>query len=309
MGSTADEPPLDSQISGSELWAWRQQARQQAIAADLDPAEVDWLLKALADVDALSLRLGDLRTQAAVATRVSLDELQRRWRQRLQQRRPLQHLAGQVCWRDLTLQVSEAVLIPRPETELIVDIALEWLQRQSQSAALERGHWLDLGTGSGAIALALAKGLPHAHLHAVDLSSAALAIARENARLNALIERVQFYQGSWFEPLIELRGKVAAMVSNPPYIPTTTIATLAPEVAQHEPRLALDGGPEGLAAIESLMDAAPDYLASGGLWLVEMMAGQGACVAARLQTHGDYRSVQIIHDLAGRDRFALAVRL
>ncbi|MBD0269623.1 MAG: protein-(glutamine-N5) methyltransferase, release factor-specific, partial [Cyanobacteria bacterium Co-bin8] len=111
-----------------------------------------------------------------------------------------------------------------------------------------------------------------------------------------------------FAPLAEIKGQVAALVSNPPYIPTATVQTLEPEVVNHEPTLALDGGPDGLDAIRQLAAAAPDYLCSGGLWLAEMMAGQAPTVSALLEQQEAYTEVQIHADLTGIERFALAFR-
>jgi release factor glutamine methyltransferase len=168
---------------------------------------------------------------------------------------------------------------------------------------------VDLGTGSGAIAIGLASELTNATVYAVDCSWEALAVARQNAENLGFGSRVNFYQGLWWEPLEFLKGKVSGMVSNPPYIPSSTVLTLQPEVLKHEPHLALDGGFDGLDCIRHLVETAPDYLESGGVWLVEMMAGQAEQVAQMLQSQGSYGEVQIFSDLAGIDRFALAYRL
>jgi release factor glutamine methyltransferase len=168
---------------------------------------------------------------------------------------------------------------------------------------------VDLGTGSGAIAIGLASELTNATIHAVDFSSEALAVARQNAENLGFAQKVNFYQGSWWEPLGFLKGRVTGMVSNPPYIPSSTVLTLQPEVLKHEPHLALDGGFDGLECIRHLVETAPDYLESGGVWLVEMMAGQAEAVADMLESHGSYCDVQIFADLAGVDRFALAYRV
>ncbi|HEY9738624.1 MAG TPA: HemK/PrmC family methyltransferase, partial [Trichocoleus sp.] len=189
------------EVSGLALWQWWQTARQQAQTAGIDPAEADWVLYALSNVDGLTLKLGRLREQPKVAARVSLAELTELWRRRVEERVPVQYLVGSTRWRNLTIRVSPAVLIPRPETELIVDLALEAAGRSSVAEQLQQGIWVDLGTGSGAIALGLAQAFPKAKIYAVDISEAALAIARENAALNGLAERIEFRCGSWFEPL------------------------------------------------------------------------------------------------------------
>lgn len=296
---------MATQVPGSALAAWRTQARHQAEAAGVDPAEVDWLLRALSPLDGLTLKLGRLGELPAIPLGLSLAELDHRWQQRLQQRVPVQYLAGQTPWRDLTLQVSPAVLIPRPETELIIDLAVAASQ---QVPILQGGLWADLGTGSGAIALGLAQALPAATILAVDHSAAALAVAQANAEAAGLVHRIHFYQGSWFTPLAPYRGQIGALVANPPYIPTGLLATLAPEVIDHEPRSALDGGTDGLDSIRTLVAEAADYLQPGGLWLVEMMPGQGPAVTALLAANGAYRDSQVHRDLAGCDRFTQAWR-
>ena len=144
---------------------------------------------------------------------------------------------------------------------------------------------------------------------AVDTSLEAVAIAQENATKDGLTERIQFDHGSWWTPLTHLKGKIQGMVSNPPYIPTEMIPELQPEVALHEPHLALDGGKDGLAAIRYLVESSPDYLVSGGLWLVEMMAGQAQSVSQLLENQGQYHNLKILKDLAGIERFALAYRI
>lgn len=301
--------PTDS-IAGADLWAWRQAARAQAEAADIDPQEVDWLLQQVCQVDALALKLGTLAQQPQVLCQLSLAALEQGWQRRRQDRVPVQHLAGQTPWRDLTLRVSPAVLIPRPETELIIEAVVEWVDRSPQADQLRQGIWADLGTGSGTIALALAQAFPNALVVATDVSAAALKVAQANAVLNGLGDRILFRQGSWFEPLTRLgiAGQVAGMVSNPPYIPTDEIPALQPEVARHEPTLALDGGQDGLACLRHLVTAAPALLMAGGVWAVELMQGQAPAVAALLATQGHYRNIFTRRDLAGIERFVLAER-
>jgi release factor glutamine methyltransferase len=291
----------------------------------------------LTGLDRLALRLESFKDLPKIELKLSLSELAELWRGRLQERMPVQYLIGTVHWRHFTLKVTPAVLIPRPETELLIDLAVEAVNSRLEaentnqkstppSPSLPRGgedlncsklrggefsksNWVDLGTGSGAIAIGLALELTNATIHAVDFSSAALAVAQQNADNLGFTERVNFYQGSWWEPLAFLKGHVSGMVSNPPYIPSSTVLTLQPEVLNHEPHLALDGGFDGLECIRHLVKTAPDYLESGGVWLVEMMAGQAEAVADMLESHGSYCDVQIFADLAGVDRFALAYRL
>ena len=293
-------------VSGLELWQWVNQAKIEAIASDIPQAELDWLLQELAGLDKLALRLESFKDLPKIELKLPLSELAQLWERRLQERVPVQYLTGVAHWRNFSLKVTPAVLIPRPETELLIDLAVDAVKSYSVNP---KSDWVDLGTGSGAIAIGLAKALTNATIHAVDCSSEALAVAQINAENLGFGSRINFYQGLWWEPLGFLKGKVSGMVSNPPYIPSSTVLTLQPEVLKHEPHLALDGGLDGLDCIRHLVETAPDYLESGGVWLVEMMAGQAETVADMLKSHGSYGEVQIFSDLAGIDRFVLAYRL
>ncbi|MCC5599671.1 peptide chain release factor N(5)-glutamine methyltransferase [Nostoc favosum] len=287
-------------ISGLQLWQWRNTALQAAIATDVSPAEVDWLLLEVAGLDRLALRLESFKNWPQIQLQLPLEELDSLWQRRLNDRLPVQYIAGVTPWRNFQIAVSSAVLIPRPETECLIDLALA-------SASNTSGHWADLGTGSGAIALGLADVLP-ATIHAVDYSLEALAIAQTNARNLGFADRIKFYQGSWWEPLTFLKGQFSGMVSNPPYIPTSILPTLQPEVVNHEPHLALDGGTDGLNCIRHLIEISPSYLQPGGVWLIEMMAGQADAVRELLQNQGSYCKIQIHADLAGIERFAVAYK-
>jgi release factor glutamine methyltransferase len=288
-------------ITGQELWAWRRWAVSIAHTHEVNQREVDWLLKSVAKLDSLTLRLESIATDRSIEISMPLDRLSALWIDRVEQRKPVQYLVGTTFWRDFELVVSPAVLIPRPETESIIDIALA-----ASNSLQQQGIWVDLGTGSGAIAIGLAKTLPMAGIFAVDTSDEALNIAQANATRLKVIHQINFSQGSWWASLTQLKGKVAGMISNPPYIPSAEVLRLQAEVVKHEPHLALDGGLDGLDAIRILVDTAPEYLQPGGIWLIEMMAGQGAAVVELLAQQGSYTDIEIIDDLAGLDRFVLA---
>lgn len=295
-------------VTGAALAQWRQRAKADARAAGIDEQEVDWLLRAISHLDGLTLRLGAFAQRESVALKLSLADLEQRWQRRVQRRVPVQYLVGETPWRQFSLRVSPAVLIPRPETELIIDLALDAVGRSPQRDTLAQGIWVDLGTGSGAIAIGLADAFPKTHILAVDQSTDALAIAQENIHRHGFTDRITLHHGSWFQPLAAYRGQLSAVVSNPPYIPSGVLPTLQPEVIAHEPTTALDGGPDGLDDLRTLATQAPDYLMSGGLWLAEMMAGQGQAVTDLLTQVGAYHGIQVMEDLAGRDRFTLASR-
>jgi release factor glutamine methyltransferase len=288
-------------ITGQQLWQWRSWAVGLATEQGVSVYEIDWLLQSVANLDRLTLRLESIEAEQLVQISIPLDRLSQLWLDRVNDRQPVQYLLGKTYWRDFELVVSPAVLIPRPETESMIDIAIaESNQLQQQ------GIWVDLGTGSGAIAIGLARELPNIEIYAVDSSSAALEVARTNANRLGAIERINFSHGNWWSTLAHLQSRVSGMLSNPPYIPSDEVLRLQPEVSNHEPHLALDGGVDGLAAIRLLVDTAPTYLQAGGIWLIEMMAGQGEIVRDLLIRQGSYTDIQIINDLAGLDRFVFA---
>lgn len=286
------------------MWEWRKWAVRLAIAAHIDVHEIDWILQRVANLEPLTLRLESIGDDQVVRISISLDELSALWLNRVNTRKPVQYLLGITSWRDFELLVSPAVLIPRPETESMIDIALD-----HSSSLQQQGIWVDLGTGSGAIAIGLARSLPSAAIYAVDSSSTALDVARMNAVRLGVVDRISFHQGSWWSCLDELRGKVSGMLSNPPYIPSKEVLELQLEVSAHEPHLALDGGIDGLEAIDILIDTSCHYLESDGLWAIEIMAGQSKMVVDRLIKQGSYDRIQVIEDLTGFDRFVVCKRI
>jgi release factor glutamine methyltransferase len=294
-------------VSGLELWQWRHRAQNAAIAANVSPTELDWLLQEVAGLERLALRLESFKDWSQIQLRLPLKDLDQLWQQRLNDRLPVQYIAHIAPWRQFKLAVSPAVLIPRPETEGLIDLAVA-AAKNSWVPQLDQGHWADLGTGSGAITIGLADAFPAGTIHAVDCSRAALAIAQINAQQLGFSARIQFYQGSWWEPLESLKGQLSGMVANPPYIPSSLVPQLQSEVAKHEPHLALDGGADGLDYIRHLIETSPAYLRPGGIWLIEMMAGQATTVAELLHNQGSYCKIEIHPDLAGIERFALAYR-
>ncbi len=286
------------------FWEWYDRQLLAAKQYDVAIYELEWLVLHLTSLDKLDLRLRSPDISQKI-TPESLTHLDQLWQKRLSDRLPVQYLTGSVTWRDLELQVSPAVLIPRPETELIIDIIVD----NCQDEIYQRGTWIDLGTGSGAIAISLAQQFPQAQIHAVDLSDAALEVAQNNALKHH--QSIHFHQGSWFAPLesIYLHNKVAGIVSNPPYIPSDQVLQLQPEVKNHEPHLALDGGGDGLDAVRELVSNAPRYLISQGFWIVEIMAGQAPLVRSLLISHGSYENIQIHQDYAGIERFVSATKI
>jgi release factor glutamine methyltransferase len=214
------------------------------------------------------------------------------------QGRPLQYLMGEVAFRDLVLRIDERSLIPRPETELLVD---EALQRLRPVAARREVLVADVGCGCGAIGLSLATELPSATVVLTDISAPALELARENAAaLPGLRNRVDFRLGRDLEPLHDRAGQLDAIVCNPPYVATAEIATLQAEL-QFEPRVALDGGADGLDSCRRVAFEGPWLIRPGGFVAVEVGAGQAAQVrslladtAAEVETRKDYQDIERI---------------
>ncbi len=217
------------------------------------------------------------------------------------ERRPLQHLVGGVSFWRQELLVDARVLIPRPDTEILVERALAELK------GLERPVVVDVGTGSGCIAIALAAERPDAEVHAVDIPADALDVARENARRNGLQGRIRFHEGDQLEPLRGLFGRLDALVSNPPYVDPAEEPTLAPEVAVHEPRVALFDRDGQYGAYARLAPQARQALRPGGWLLVEIGAGMQGHVEELLRGAGlELREAS--RDLNGIVRVAAARR-
>ena len=285
------------------FWEWYDRQLVAANQNDVSVYELDWLILRTTNLDKLDLRLRSPNISQKITAEI-LTNLEQLWQKRISDRIPVQYLTGSVTWRDLELQVTPAVLIPRPETELIIDIIAE----NCQAPIYQQGIWVDLGTGSGAIAIALAQhfAATTAKILAIDCSLTALEIAKLNSINNG--QKINFYQGNWFEPLakLKLENNLTGLVSNPPYIPSIEVLNLQPEVTNHEPHLALDGGDDGLNAIHELVNTAPTYLISGGFWIIEMMAGQAEIVRSLLIANGNYTNIHIHQDYAGIERFISA---
>jgi release factor glutamine methyltransferase len=217
---------------------------------------------------------------------------------------PLQYVLGAWGFRRLDLMVDERVLIPRPETETVVEVALEELGRLAGIRPERAPVVADLGTGSGAIALSLAVERPGAVVWASELSADALAVARANlAGLGGrAAARVRLVAGRWFDALPDhLRGRLDLVVSNPPYVAEDEVADLPPEVAGFEPGLALVAGPTGLEAIAEIVDAAPGWLVEGGGLVVEIAPHQAEAAVGAARAAG-FEEAEVRPDLAGRDR-------
>jgi len=212
-------------------------------------------------------------------------------------REPLQHIIGETEFLDLKLKVDKRALIPRPETEHLIELVTPRL-------AVAPANILDLGTGSGAIALALARIYPQAAVTAVDKSPEALALARENAAASGLASRIRFMQADWLSGLAA-GEQFQLIVANPPYLSDEETHAAEPEVKDFEPKMALSAGPNGAAALEHIIAAAKPHLAPGGLLACETGIAQHAQLQELAAATG-YVRIESLPDLTGRDRYLLA---
>jgi release factor glutamine methyltransferase len=263
-------------------------------AAGVPSARVDaeWLLAGLLGVGRVAVRL-----ELSQAVPPSLAERYTRAVSRRVSREPLQRILGWEEFRGIRVGLSDAVLVPRPETEALVECALALLSARGDRRLLA----IDVGTGSGCIACALATERPDLDVVAVDVSPAAAAVARENARALGLTSRVSVVA---VDVLVGLRGgRADLIVSNPPYLPSALLPELSPEVSIHEPRLALDGGRDGLDVIRRLVDIARCVLRPSGALVFETAGGDQASAAAALLRGAGWDRVAVRPDLAGIDRF------
>jgi release factor glutamine methyltransferase len=245
--------------------------------------------------------LGTSRTVLTAHPERLLSSVQLERYHRLVRRRandyPLPYITGRAEFYGLEVEVTPEVLIPRPETETLVDLAL----------AHRPATVVDVGTGSGCIAVALAVHTPKVMITAIEISPSALAVARRNVERHSVSQRVRLMVGDVLSPR---PGPVDLIVSNPPYVPSGQCALLPPSVRDHEPGLALDGGPDGLAIVRQLLSQAPAVLRSpepdagrpGGALLIEIGADQGQAARRLAHTFFPQATVRVHPDLAGRDR-------
>ncbi|WP_320677396.1 peptide chain release factor N(5)-glutamine methyltransferase [Prochlorococcus sp. MIT 1300] len=285
---------MSQKLQAKELLNWRKS--QLALGGRAD--DIDWLLDLGGGLSWGALQKLHICRDGPVVLSKSLDELSSFWRRHIYEHIPLQHLIGRCPWRDIELEISPAALIPRQETEILVDLAL------SRVKGHQPGVWADLGTGSGALAIALTKELPDWNGHAVDCSGDALHLASKN--FNALVPGCpcQLHSGIWWGPLKQWWGKLNLVLSNPPYIPSHVFEELHPVVRDHEPEVALIGGEDGLSSLREIIIGSVDALAPGGWLLLEHHHDQSDAVLGMMRDIG-LKEISYELDLQGVRRFAL----
>ena len=218
-------------------------------------------------------------------------------------REPLQYILGRTHFRDLALVTDQRVMIPRPETEVLVEAVLAWAARRTEGL----GDVLEIGTGSGAVALSLASEGACRRVVATDVSAEALEVAEGNARRYALEQIVEFRRGGLFDPLM-VGERFDVVVSNPPYVEVGQRPHLEPEVREWEPDRSLFAGAEGLDVLRPLVASAPDWVRPGGLLALEIGLDQATHVVALVEGAGAFAPARLQRDLSGRQRVVMAER-
>ncbi len=257
------------------------------------------LLDSVGGISNSDLNLSRINSGDNLYLRKNLDFLESIWKDHLLNSTPIQYLCGTTFWRDLKLKVTNKVLIPRPETELIVDIVFKIFGKKSQKLL-----FAELGTGSGAISIALALAYPLWDGIATDIDQDALEIATKNYINSSEQSNLRFYCGNWWTPFESFKGKIDLAISNPPYIPKDTYEKLPKEVKNFEPKVALLGGEDGLKHIREIIQKAPLFLKEKGWLILENHFDQGEKVK-QLLIKNKFTSIEIVKDLAGIGRFTI----
>ncbi len=282
------------EISSEQFFIWRKKELSKGGSAE----DLDWLLDLEGGLNWSTLQRLYIDPKSSVELSNSLEHLAKLWRRHVEENIPLQYLIGRCPWRDFELEVNSSVLIPRQETELLIDFALQRANYHDQ------GRWADLGTGSGALAVALARSLPNWLGHAVEISQQALELAEKNLKVLVPDAPTKMHLGSWWEPLKPWWGRFDLVVANPPYIPYEQFQALEPVVRDHEPQLALYGGRDGLDSCRKVIAGALVGLRPGGWLILEHHHDHSEHVMTLMRKAG-LLMVSYENDLNGIKRFAI----
>ena len=282
-------------ISAKEFLFWRK--KQLSKGGDHQSFAV--LLDCIGGIKTSELNLLRINPEGKLYLNKKLDQLESIWEDHLLSCAPIQQLCGVTFWRDLKLIVTDKVLIPRPETELIIDIVFKIFGKKSQKLS-----FAELGTGSGAISIALALAYPLWEGIATDIDQDVLEVANKNYINNSGQSNLKFYCGHWWTPFESFQGKLDLAISNPPYIPKDTYEKLPKEVKSFEPKIALLGGEDGLKHIREIIQEAPLFLREKGWLILENHFDQGEEIK-KLFIKNRFTLVEIVKDLSGIGRFTI----
>jgi len=282
-------------ISVEEFLIWK----KSQLSKGGDNKSFAVLLDCICGISSYDLNMLSINPEGNLYLKKNLDHLESIWENHLLNSWPIQYLCGITFWRDLKLKVTDKVLIPRPETELIVDIVFKIFGKKSQKKL-----FAELGTGSGAISIALALAYPCWDGIATDIDQDALKIAAENYMNSSKQSNLKFFCGDWWTPFERFKGKLDLAISNPPYIPKDTYEKLPKEVKNFEPKIALLGGNDGLKHISEIIQKAPLFLKEKGWLILENHFDQGEKVK-QLFIQNKFNAVEIVNDLSGIGRFTI----
>jgi release factor glutamine methyltransferase len=282
-------------VSLEELLFWKK--KQLSKGGDQQSFAV--LLDCIGGISTSDLNSKRINPEGKLQLKNNLEFLESVWDDHLLKSCPIQYLCGITFWRDLKLKVTNKVLIPRPETELIVDIVFNIFRKKS-----EKLFFAELGTGSGAISIALAIAYPLSDGIATDIDQDALEIATKNYLNSSKKSNLKFYCGNWWSPLESFKGQLDLVISNPPYIPRDTYEKLPKEVKNFEPKVALLGGEDGLDHIREIIQKAPLFLKEKGWLILENHFDQSEKVK-QLLIKSKFTSIDIVKDLSGIGRFTI----
>ena len=257
------------------------------------------LLDLLGGITKSDLTLLKINSQKKVNLREDFNSLKLKWNEHIQLSKPIQYVCESVYWRNFKLELSTDVLIPRTETEKIVEIANDIIGYENKKII-----FADLGTGSGSIAISLAFEHRNWEGLATDIDDKALKIAKRNHQKISLEPNIHFYHGSWWDPLVNYAGMINLAISNPPYIPKNVYERLPSSVKDFEPKIALYGGEDGLSHIKKIIIDAPNFLIRGGWLIFENHYDQSNKIKNLLRDYG-FDSLKTINDTYGIGRFTI----
>ena len=282
-------------IAGKEFLFWK----KKQLSKGGDPQSFAFLVDCIGGISKSDLNLLTINPEGKLYFKEDLDYLESIWEDHLLNSTPIQYLCGITFWRDLKLRVTDKVLIPRPETELVIDIVFRIFGNKPQKL-----FFAELGTGSGAISIALALEFPMWEGIATDIDQDVLEVAIKNYISSSEKSNLKFCCGHWWNPLESFKGKLDLVISNPPYIPRDTYEKLPKAVKKFEPKIALIGGEDGLEHISEIIQKAPLYLRKKGWLILENHFDQAEKVK-KLLIKKKFTAVEIVNDLSGVGRFTI----
>ena len=284
-----------SSISARGFLLWK----EKQLSKGGDNQSFDLLIELIGGVNRNDIILCKINSERTLYLKKNLNELEIIWENFLLNSVPMQHLCGYAFWRDIKLLVSEKVLIPRTETEILIDIVLKIFENNDQKLV-----FAELGTGSGAISIALALAKPLWEGIATDIDKNAIDIASRNFKNYSDKSNLRFLCGHWWNPLENFKGKLDFVISNPPYIPKNIFEKLPKGVKDFEPEIALLGGEDGLLHIKEIIRYAPLFLKEKGWIFLENHFDQGLKVK-QLLLKNKFTSVEVLKDFRGIGRFTI----